>query len=90
MFHEVFTKGLMDPDCKNNFTLPFFIDIIETLKRFEENSPEVFNDLFKIQKFEKGEILIEQGQFLNQFFFVEKGVLRSHKIIDGKERTVFP
>lgn len=88
MFHEVLTKGLMDPDCKNNFTLPFFIDIIEALKNFEEKANDVFNELFEIRQYKKGELIVEAGSMLNHFFFVEKGILRSYKEIDNRERTI--
>jgi CRP-like cAMP-binding protein len=88
MFYEEFVNGIGNSDCKNNYTLPHFLTILPTLKKFEAENPTIFDDLFYKKDFEKGEILIREGELLNSFFFVEKGFVRSYSMIKGKERTI--
>lgn len=88
MFHEVIKNGIDDPDCKNNFTMPHFVDIIQHLKKFETTYPAIASGLFSKKRFRKGDILLTEGDYSNEFFFIEKGIVRSYSMIEGKERTV--
>lgn len=88
MFHEVIKNGIDDPDCKNNFTMPHFVDIIQILKTFETTFPNVSNGLFSKNKYKKGDILLHEGDYAKEFYFVEKGIVRSYSMIDNKERTI--
>jgi CRP-like cAMP-binding protein len=88
MFHKVFADNLENSDSKNNYTIPHFSSIMDVLKNFEHGYPEVCEDLFEKIKYQKGDVLVREGDFLNKFFFVEKGIVRSFSLIVGKERTV--
>lgn len=88
MFHKVFADNLENSDSKNNYTIPHFSGIMDILKSFELGYPEVCEDLFEKIKYQKGDILVHEGNFSNNFFFVEKGVVRSFSLIAGKERTI--
>lgn len=57
-----------------------YIDLSET-----EKKAIVDLDIFKIVK--KGSILLKEGQYSNESYFVLKGCLRTYYVIDGEEKT---
>jgi CRP-like cAMP-binding protein len=48
---------------------------------------ETIADLLTVRKFNKGTVLVEEGQICDECYFVLKGCLRQYMIIDGIERT---
>lgn len=57
-----------------------YIDLSET-----EKKAIVDLDIFKIVK--KGSILLKEGQYSNESYFVLKGCIRTYYVIDGEEKT---
>lgn len=46
-------------------------------------------ELSSIRQYKKGEILIREGQVVDQCFYVIKGCLRQYRIVNGEERSIF-
>ena len=62
-------------------------DFIERYMPISEEEKQAIIDLDIIRSFEKGTVLIREGDPLQGGYFVLKGCLRSYYIIDGEERT---
>ena len=65
-------------------------DIVKLISRFltltEEESIS-FVECIPIKSFEKGTILLKEGQISRESYFVIEGCIRKYYIIDGEERT---
>jgi CRP-like cAMP-binding protein len=61
-----------------------FVSKYITLTKEEENTI-LSTDNFR--SFKKGTVLLKEGQYSNEAYFVLKGCLRSYYIIDGEEKT---
>jgi len=86
-FYEVLKNSIGNPEHQNNFTHPFF-RLVKALEEFETCYPEVCKCLYMKKKFKKGDVLVNEGDSSNRFFFVEDGVLRSYSMINDKARTI--
>ncbi len=65
-------------------------ELIEFVSKYitltkEEKNAILSADNFRF--FKKGTILLEEGQYSNEAYFVLKGCVRSYYIIDGEEKT---
>ncbi|MEL6923375.1 MAG: Crp/Fnr family transcriptional regulator [Bacteroidota bacterium] len=57
-----------------------------------ELPPALIHDLehnFKLQAFEKGATIIKEGAACRHLYFLEEGLVRYHRSIDGKELTTW-
>lgn len=66
-------------------------EILKYLSKYVPITDEMENAIKEsafIKSFKKGTILLEQGNFSNECFFVLKGCIRSFCIIEGEERTI--
>lgn len=59
-------------------------DIFLTLSPEEQ---EMILELDSIKEFKKGHLLIEEGQYFKESYFVSKGVIRQFRNIDGEDKT---
>jgi len=65
-------------------------EIIKYLSKYIPITKELENELIKIafiQHYRKGTILLREGDFTNNCYFVIKGCIRSYYIKDGEEKT---
>ena len=49
----------------------------------------IIRSLFREQKMEKGEHLLQSGNICKNIFFIERGLVRYYAIIDGEEKTSY-
>jgi CRP-like cAMP-binding protein len=66
------------------------IKISEMMAREMPLTPEeakFVDEMIPIQSFQKGEILLEEGQIARDCYFTIEGCVRSYQLIDGDERT---
>ncbi|WP_405569241.1 Crp/Fnr family transcriptional regulator [Winogradskyella sp. Asnod2-B02-A] len=71
-------------DSDNTYIKQIFKDL-----DFSEKEIELINNAFKKVKFNKGAVLIEEGETVNTQYFIMEGCLRSYRINKlGKEFTV--
>jgi CRP-like cAMP-binding protein len=65
-------------------------EIINYLSKYitiSKELEEALNETTFIRKFKKGTILLEEGAYTNECYFVIKGCIRSYYIKDGEEKT---
>ncbi len=65
-------------------------DMIKYLSKYVTVSKEVETAIVEsalIRTYEKGTILLKEGAFSNESFFVLKGCIRSYYLVDGIEKT---
>lgn len=65
-------------------------DIVKLISRFltlTEEESKAFKECIPIESFEKGTILLREGQVSRESFFVIQGCVRKYYIINGDERT---
>ena len=62
-------------------------DFIDRYMPLTEPEKEVILDLALFKRFEKGTVLLREGNWSNEYYFVIKGCLRAYYIIDGEEKT---
>lgn len=53
-----------------------------------ENEAKIIEDSKTIKEFDKGCILLKEGEYSNQCFFVLNGCLRSYYLLDGEEKNI--
>lgn len=71
-------------DSDNTYIKQIFKDL-----DFSEKEIQLINNAFKKVKFNKGAVLIEEGETVNTQYFIMEGCLRSYRINKlGKEFTV--
>ncbi len=63
------------------------IDFITKYIPLSEEEIAVINEQNLIRSFKKGDILLEEGSYSRDCFFVLKGCVRSYYLRDGEERT---
>lgn len=51
---------------------------LNEITKFSEEELKLIEPFFKLSKLDKNEILLEEGQICNTFFWVESGVLRTY------------
>jgi CRP-like cAMP-binding protein len=49
----------------------------------------IIRSLFRVEKLEKGEHLLQAGAICKNIFFIEQGLVRYYTIIDGEEKTAY-
>ena len=54
-----------------------------------EEEIRVFSDRITVKQFDKGDILIREGDPIDRAFFVLEGIVRQFTLHDGKEKSVF-
>jgi CRP-like cAMP-binding protein len=58
------------------------------MEQFEEESGDMYFDLFERKKLYKGEFLYTEGEIPSKFYYIEKGISRSFRIQAGREMTI--
>lgn len=58
-------------------------------KYFNDEIIASINELTTRKFFKKGDIIIREGQVIDQCHHVVKGCLRQYRIVDGEERSIF-
>jgi len=64
--------------------------IIEFITRFiplSKEEIEIINEQNLIKSYKKGTILLSEGEYAKDCFFVLKGCIRSYHVVDGEEKT---
>ncbi len=56
---------------------------------FSKEAIASIEELSQKKHFKKGDILIREGQVVDQCFHVFQGCLRQYRIVDGEERSIF-
>lgn len=54
-----------------------------------EEEIRVFSDRITVKQFNKGDLLIREGDRIDRAFFVIEGIVRQFTLHDGKEKSVF-
>lgn len=65
-------------------------DIAQLIGRFVSLTPgeeDLLREGIPIQSFEKGSLLLKQGQVSKQSYFVLEGLVRQYYLLDGDEKT---
>ncbi|MEO0895225.1 MAG: Crp/Fnr family transcriptional regulator [Bacteroidota bacterium] len=63
------------------------------IRHFQDIKPlspaeiQAIKDSMNIQSFPKGHVLLEEGQFSDNIYFVGKGCVRQYMVIEGEEKT---
>lgn len=52
-----------------------------------DNEKKAITDLNVFKSFQKDDILIKEGEYTNEYYFVIKGCIRCYFIVDGEEKT---
>lgn len=52
-----------------------------------DNEKKAITDLNVFKSFQKDHILIKEGEYTNEYYFVIKGCIRCYFIVDGEEKT---
>lgn len=66
-------------------------ELVDYLSRYiyiSEDLAEVFMKSSFLQKFEKGSILLREGDIVRKSYFILKGCIRSYMLRDGADKTV--
>ncbi|KOH42887.1 Crp/Fnr family transcriptional regulator [Sunxiuqinia dokdonensis] len=62
-------------------------DLIANEMSLSPEEIEVVDTLIPIRKFQKGQLLLEEGKIAKECYFTIKGCVRSYQILNGEERT---
>lgn len=62
-------------------------DLIQTDIPLTEEEQTAVNECIDIKEYEKGHILLREGQVSNEGFYIISGCIRSYYLIDGEEKT---
>ena len=62
-------------------------DFIARYMPLTEPEKQVIVDLALFKRYEKGTVLLREGELSNEYYFVIRGCLRAYYMIDGEERT---
>ena len=49
----------------------------------------IIRSLFRVEKLQKGQHLLQAGSICKNIFFIEQGLVRYYSIIDGEEKTSY-
>ena len=49
----------------------------------------IIRSLFRVEKLQKGQHLLQAGNICKNIFFIEQGLVRYYTIIDGEEKTAY-
>lgn len=60
---------------------------IEKYMQLTANEKQVITDLALFKTFGKGTVLLKEGEFSNESYFVLQGCIRCYYLIDGEEKT---
>jgi CRP-like cAMP-binding protein len=52
-----------------------------------DNEKKAITDLNVFKSFQKDDILIKEGEYTNEYYFVIKGCIRCYFLVDGEEKT---
>lgn len=72
------TPGDMEEEIFNYLTQ--FISL-------QEEEKQMFRELNLIKQYQKGDVLLREGRFAREYYFVMKGCLRSYYLVGGQEKT---
>ena len=64
--------------------------IIQFISSYIELTPQeiaIVNEQNQIKSFKKGTVLLAEGAYAKECYFILKGCVRSYYLIDGEERT---
>lgn len=62
-------------------------EIILSHVNLSEEEYRIFEDVAKKKEVDKNQLLFQAGKLSRKCFFIEKGILRGYRIIEGKEYT---
>lgn len=71
---------------KNEF-LDGFIDYFSRFEALSKEEEKAIRKSTRIKTFEKGTILLREGQISREAYFVLRGCVRQYYVIDGEEKT---
>lgn len=69
--------------------LTSLINYINGFVKLNQNEIDIINRQVPVKVFEKGTLLLKEGEVARSFFFNLKGCLRIYYLTDGTEKTVF-
>jgi len=62
-------------------------DFVARYMPLTEPEKQVIIDLGLFKRYEKGTVLLREGDFSTEYYFVVRGCLRAYYMIDGEEKT---
>ena len=65
------------------------LNYLEKHTRLSEQEKEMVRSLFPVQTFEKGSLLLKEGEISRAFYFNLSGCVRLYYTVDGEEKTAF-
>lgn len=80
----IITRNIEENDELLRNTLLAFLYKVPLLT---EDEVEKLADEIKVFFFKKGSVLVEEGEICNKCFFVLKGCLRQHLLVNGNDKT---
>lgn len=63
------------------------VEYFSKISLLSEEEAEAIRQSAVIKSVEKGTILLREGQYANDTYFVFKGLVRQYNLVDGEERT---
>ena len=66
-----------------------FIEKIEILQELDSYERQKICDCLETERFNKGDVIINEGEFGDKFFFIQEGTAEAFKTVDGNQNVVF-
>ena len=63
------------------------IRFIDSHIPLSENETDIIKELYQIRTYKKGTVLLSEGAFAKECYFILKGCVRSYYVVDGEEKT---
>ncbi|MEZ0128969.1 hypothetical protein AB9T88_03965 [Flavobacterium sp. LBUM151] len=63
------------------------INVINSFQELDYETEEAIKKYFIVEKFKKGELVVETGYICKKIYFIKSGAVRPFYIEDGKEVT---
>ena len=63
------------------------VELMSQLTHLNEEEKRAIEESFPIKTFEKGTVLLREGQVATDSYYVIEGCIREYELLDGEERT---
>jgi hypothetical protein len=69
--------------------MDFLLNAIRHYIPLSDDDEAIIRSLFRVEKWQKGQHLLQAGNICKNIFFIEQGLVRYYTVIDGEEKTSY-
>lgn len=80
---ETFNGIVKEASIKRREKFHAFLKGVELLKQLNEHEINQISDAIRVEKYNQGEVVIQQGEIGDKFFLLEEGSAAAYKLFDG-------